>query len=63
MENPYKGLRVEEEKQRTQVSPGKQTILVSFSVCQQQAEQTRTAEPRGTRHTDCLCHQLPDLAD
>lgn len=51
------GLGTEEEKQRRRVSPGKQACLVFFPVCQQQAEQTRTAEPRGTHHTDCLCHQ------
>lgn len=33
------------------VSESRQTCLVFFPVCQQQAEQTRTAEPRGTHHT------------
>ncbi|KAI9531850.1 hypothetical protein NQZ68_037816 [Dissostichus eleginoides] len=35
----------------------------SFSLRVSKSEQTRTAEPRGTHHTDGLCHPLQDLAD
>lgn len=45
------------------MSPGKQPCLIFLPVCQQQTEQTRTVEPRGTEHADCHCHQLTHRAN